>query len=138
MHTSDNTIENITLKTLSKPDGTNGRLYPDTFEQKISFNTIRQLLKDRCLCSIGEEMVDKMQFSSNYNEVLQWISQTDEILRLISMNNEDLPVGDFFDVREALSRVQVVGLYLDETEIFNLRRSLEAVRKLVLFIARLS
>ena len=136
MHTCDNTIENITLKTLSKPDGTNGRLYPDTFEQKISFNTIRQLLKDRCLCSIGEEMVDKMQFSSNYNEVLQWISQTDEVLRLISMNNDDLPVGDFFDVREALSRVQVVGLYLDETEIFNLRRSLEAVRKLVLFIAR--
>ena len=99
MHTSENTIENITLKTLSKPDGTNGRLYPDTFEQKISFNTIRQLLKDRCLCSIGEEMVDKMQFSSNYDEVLQWISRTDEILRLISMNNDDLPVGDFFDVR---------------------------------------
>lgn len=136
MHTSDYTIENLTIKTHSLLDGFDGLLYPDTFEQKISFNTIRQLLKDRCLCSLGEEMVDKMQFSSKYTEVLEWLHQTDETLRLISMNNEDLPVGDFFDIRDALSRVQVVGLYLDETEIFNLRRSLEAVRKLVLFISR--
>jgi len=110
--------------------------YPETFEQKISFNIIRQLLKDRCLCPLGEEMVDRMKYTADYNEVHQSLSQTDETLRLITISNEELPVGDFFDVREALQRVQVVGLYLDETEIFNLKRALEAVRRLVLFINR--
>ncbi|HPT43083.1 MAG TPA: Smr/MutS family protein [Paludibacteraceae bacterium] len=110
--------------------------YPETFEQKISFNIIRQLLKDRCLCPLGEEMVDRMKYTADYNEVLQSLSQTDETLRLITISNEELPVGDFFDIREALQRVQVVGLYLDETEIFNLKRALEAVRRLVLFINR--
>ena len=110
--------------------------YPETFEQKISFNIIRQLLKDRCLCPLGEEMVDRMKYTVDYNEVLQSLSQTDETLRLITISNEELPVGDFFDIREALQRVQVVGLYLDETEIFNLKRALEAVRRLVLFINR--
>ena len=111
-------------------------LYPATFEQKISFNTIRFMLKGKCLCSLGEEKVDEMHFSSTYKEVMKWVNQTDEMLRLISQEADELPVGDFFDVRDAFSRVQVVGLYIDENEIYELRRSLEAVRKLILFITR--
>ena len=136
MNASENTLENITIKKPFLRESLGGLLYPDTFEQKISFNIIRQLLKEKCLCSLGEEMVDDMQFSSKYDEVLQSLNQTDETLRLIAISNDELPVGDFFDIRDALSRVKVVGLYLDETEIFNVKRSLEAVRKLVQFISR--
>ena len=30
-------------------------IYPQNFEQKIGFDQIRQLLKDKCLSTLGEE-----------------------------------------------------------------------------------
>ncbi|MHB9056844.1 MAG: endonuclease MutS2 [Paludibacteraceae bacterium] len=111
-------------------------LYPNTFEQKISFDIIRQKLKDNCLCPLGEEEVDEMKFSANFEEITEQLSQTDEMLQLILSEADEMPVGDFFDVRNALSRVQVIGLFLDESEIFDLKRSLEAVQKLVFFFSK--
>lgn len=111
-------------------------LYPATFEQKISFDTIRQRLKGKCLCSLGEDEVDAMKFSARYQEITTRLNQTDEMLQLISSDVDEMPIGDFFDVRNSFARVKTEGLYLDEAEIFDLRRSLEAVQKLVSFIKK--
>jgi len=111
-------------------------LYPSHIEQKIAFTTIRQLLKDKCVSALGEEKVDEIQFSSDYAEVLKLLSQTDEMLRVLTTDSEELPIGDFYDVRPALSRVRVEGLFLDELEVFDLRRALEAVRRLVAFLTK--
>jgi DNA mismatch repair protein MutS2 len=111
-------------------------LYPSHFEQKIAFTTIRQLLKDKCVSMLGEEKVDEIQFSSDYSEVMRLLSQTDEMLRVLTTDADDLPIGDFYDVRPALSRVRVEGLFLDELEVFDLRRALEAVRRLVAFLTK--
>ena len=111
-------------------------LYPDHFEQKIDFITIRRLLKDKCVSTLGEEKVDEIQFSSDYAEVMRLISQTDEMLRVLTSDSDELPIGDFYDVRPALSRVRIEGLFLDELEVFDLRRALEAVRRLVAFLSK--
>jgi DNA mismatch repair protein MutS2 len=111
-------------------------LYPSHFEQKIAFTTIRQLLKDKCVSTLGAEKVDEIQFSSDYAEVMRLLSQTDEMLRVLTTDSDELPIGDFYDVRPALSRVRVEGLFLDELEVFDLRRALEAVRRLVVFLTK--
>ena len=111
-------------------------LYPSHFEQKIAFTTIRQLLKDKCVSSLGEEKVDEIQFSSDYADVMRLLSQTDEMLRVLTTDADELPIGDFYDVRPALSRVRIEGLFLDELEVFDLRRALEAVRRLVAFLTK--
>ncbi|NDP20886.1 MAG: endonuclease MutS2 [Paludibacter sp.] len=111
-------------------------LYPNHIEQKIAFTTIRQLLKDKCVSALGEEKVDEIQFSSNYAEVMKLLSQTDEMLRVLTTDADELPIGDFYDVRPALSRVRIEGLFLDELEVFDLRRALEAVRRLVAFLTK--
>ena len=111
-------------------------LYPDHFEQKIAFTTIRQLLKNKCVSTLGEEKVDEIQFSSDYADVMRLLSQTDEMLRVLTTDADELPIGDFYDVRPALSRVRVEGLFLDELEVFDLRRALEAVRLLVAFLTK--
>ncbi|HEY6914967.1 MAG TPA: endonuclease MutS2, partial [Paludibacter sp.] len=111
-------------------------LYPSHFEQKIAFTTIRQLLKDKCVSSLGEEKVDEIQFSSDYVDVMRLLSQTDEMLRVLTTDADELPIGDFYDVRPALSRVRIEGLFLDELEVFDLRRALEAVRRLVAFLTK--
>jgi DNA mismatch repair protein MutS2 len=111
-------------------------LYPSHFEQKIAFTTIRQLLKDKCVSTLGAEKVDEIQFSSDYAEVMRLLSQTDEMLRVLTTDSDELPIGDFYDVRPALSRVRVEGLFLDELEVFDLRRALEDVRRLVVFLTK--
>jgi len=111
-------------------------LYPTNFEQKIDFTAIRQLLKDKCVSTLGMEKVDEIQFSPDYAEVMRLISQTDEMLSVLLSDSDELPIGDFYDVRPALSRVRIEGLFLDELEVFDLRRALEAVRRLVAFLTK--
>jgi len=111
-------------------------LYPSHFEQKIAFTTIRQLLKNKCVSTLGVEKVDEIQFSSEYADVMRLLGQTDEMLRVLTTESDELPIGDFYDVRPALSRVRIEGLFLDELEVFDLRRALEAVRLLVAFLTK--
>ncbi len=111
-------------------------LYPSHIEQKIAFTSIRQLLKNKCVSTLGEEKVVEIQFSSDYADVMRLLSQTDEMLRVLTTDADELPIGDFYDVRPALSRVRIEGLFLDELEVFDLRRALEAVRRLVAFFTK--
>jgi DNA mismatch repair protein MutS2 len=111
-------------------------LYPAHFEQKIDFSIIRQLLKDKCISTLGTELVDSIQFSSDFDEIQTFLGQTDEMKLIISSDGENLPIGDFYDVRSALSRIRIEGLFLDEAEVFGLWRALEAVRRLVAFLTK--
>lgn len=110
-------------------------LYPANFENKTDFTAIRQILKEKCISTLGKERVDDIHFSVDYEEVTLWISQTDEMFRLMHQADEAVPVGDFYDIRHGLSRVRVEGLFLDENEVFELRKALEAVRRMVEFIS---
>lgn len=111
-------------------------LYPENIEHKIDFITIRSLLKDKCISTLGKEKVDDINFSSRYDEISRLLNQTDEMLRILTFDGAEIPIGDFYDVRSSLTRIRVEGLFLDELEVFDLRRSLEAVRRLVSFIQK--
>ncbi len=40
-------------------------IYPHNFEQKTGFYKLRNLLKDKCLGSLGESKVEEMKFSTD-------------------------------------------------------------------------
>ena len=108
-------------------------IYPQNFEQKIGFDQIRQLLKIKCLSTLGEERVDQMDFSDDYNEINRRLEQVTEFVR-ITQEEDDFPNQYFFDVRPSLKRIRVEGMYMDEQELFDLRRSLETIRDIVRFL----
>ena len=110
-------------------------IYPQNFEQKIGFDQIRQLLKDKCLSTLGEERVSDMSFSEQYEEVEERLNQVTEFVRIIQ-EEDGFPDQFFFDVRPSLKRVRIEGMYLDEQELFDLRRSLETIRDIVRFLHR--
>ena len=58
-------------------------IYPQNFEQKIGFNQIRDLLKAKCLSTLGEERVDGMAFSDNFGDIERRLEQTTEFVRII-------------------------------------------------------
>lgn len=110
-------------------------IYPQNFEQKIGFDQIRQLLKDKCLSTLGEERVTDMTFSEQHEEVEEKLNQVTEFVRIIQ-EEDGFPDQFFFDVRPSLKRVRIEGMYLDEQELFDLRRSLETIRDIVRFLHR--
>ena len=105
-------------------------IYPDNFEQKIGFNEIRNLLRERCLSTLGKEQVEKMHFSSDADEVNEWLLQTREFRRLME-EVEDFPLQYFYDVRESIVRIRVENTHLEEDELFDLRRSLSTIDGIV-------
>lgn len=110
-------------------------IYPQNFEQKIGFDQIRQLLKDKCLSTLGEERVTDMVFSDRFNEVEERLDQVTEFVRILQ-EEDNFPAQYFFDVRPSLKRIRVEGMYLDEQELFDLRRSLETIRDIVRFLQK--
>ena len=110
-------------------------IYPQNFEQKIGFDQIRQLLKDKCLSTLGEEKVSDMGFSEQYEVVEENLNQVTEFVRIIQ-EEDGFPDQFFFDVRPSLKRIRIEGMYMDEQELFDLRRSLETIRDIVRFLQR--
>ena len=91
-------------------------IYPQDFEQKIGFDQIRQLLKDRCLSTLGEERVSDMVFSDQYEEVEEKLNQVTEFIRIIQ-EEDGFPDQFFFDGRPSLKRVRIEWLGDDKTDI---------------------
>jgi DNA mismatch repair protein MutS2 len=109
--------------------------YPEQFENKIGFSDIRQLLRERCLSTLGKDRVDMMKPSSDALTINRWLSEIREFRR-IQDEADDFPLHFFYDMRQSLYRLRMEGTHLDEGELFDLRRSLETINDIVRFLSR--
>ena len=110
-------------------------IYPENYEHKIGFDDIRTLLHERCLSTLGREKVDQLTFSADAGEVNEWLSQVREFRRLTEQT-DDFPLQYFFDVRESVTRIRLPGTHFEEQELFDLRRSLETIDKIVRYLTK--
>jgi DNA mismatch repair protein MutS2 len=108
-------------------------IYPSNFESKIGFDKIRELLRSRCLSTLGQELVEGILFSKDIATIDRQLDETSEFMRIIS-EGMNFPVAYFIDMRQALQRAKVVGTFLDVNDLFDLRRSLETIRAIVIFL----
>ena len=109
-------------------------IYPDTFEQKIGFTEIRKLLKERCMSTLGKELVDAMAFTDNAEEVGEWLRQVREFRRLREEDADGFPLQYFFDVREAVGRLRLANTHMEENEMWDLKRSLETIHGIIRYL----
>ncbi len=110
-------------------------IYPDNFEQKIEFNKVRQLISDRCLSILGREKVEEMHFSASFDDISTLLSQTEEFVR-IREEEDTFPADHFYDLRPVLRHVRVAGAWIDQSALFELRRSLQTINGIVAFLRR--
>jgi len=107
-------------------------IYPTNFEAKTGFDEIRTLLKAQCLSTLGKSLVDELTFSSDANQVNRWMEEIRE-MRRIGEEEDALPLVGFYDVRDSLKRVRLEGTWMEEEELFDLKRSLQTIDQLVKF-----
>ena len=109
-------------------------LSPQNFEQKIGFDKVRALLADKCLSSLGQERVGEMVFTADFGDMSRMLDETDEFVKILQGDRE-FPSSWFFDLRGSLRRIRPEGTYLEEEELFDLRRSLGSIRDVVVFLS---
>lgn len=108
-------------------------VYPENFETKIGFDKIRELIKTRCLSSLGKELVDEIEFYTNYEYLSETLSLVQEFVTIIR-EMENFPTSYYFDLREALTKIKIEGRFLETEELFDLKRSLETISGIVRFL----
>ncbi len=112
-------------------------IYPENIEAKIDFTVIREELGRRCASSLGRECVDAMHFETDYELVQHMLQLTDQMLHAQSDPMLTFPRGDIHDMREAIARIRIEGLFLDESELDALRKTLAYAAGLEHFFAGL-
>lgn len=112
-------------------------LYPHNIEQKIDFQVIRDGLKGCCMSSLGKERVDAMQWLTHYPTVRDLLARVREMMALLTDPALAFPHGEIYDLREALARIRIEGLFMDEAELFSLRKMLDYAGQLERFFATL-
>lgn len=112
-------------------------IYPENIEQKIDFQVVRDGLKGCCMSILGKERVDAMQWLTHFPAVSTLLARVREMMALLSDPALAFPHGEIYDLREALSRIRIEGLYMDESELFSLRKMLDYAAQLERFFATL-
>ncbi|MBT3386135.1 MAG: endonuclease MutS2 [Prolixibacteraceae bacterium] len=107
-------------------------IYPENFETKIGFDRIRELLHNKCLSTMGNEWVDEMHFQDSFEIISNQLGEVKEFCRIIR-EIDTFPANHFYDLRSALKKIEIEGRFLEASELFDLKRSLESVRAIILF-----
>lgn len=110
-------------------------LYPDTLEQKLGFDKIRELLKQACISPLGQDYVDKIRFTDNYQLIDKLLRQTAEFKQIVQYE-PDFPASNYIDIRQHLSKVRVEGLALSEAEFFDVKLSLRTIQDCLRFLSQ--
>ncbi|MBR0176392.1 MAG: Smr/MutS family protein [Bacteroidales bacterium] len=107
-------------------------IYPNNFEQKIGFNSLREMMAGHCISPMGLEKVEALSFSTDRTLIVRSLEQTDEFRRLLQ-TGVPFPVRDFHDLREAFHRIQIEGTCLGVEDLFALKPSLNVLEAILRF-----
>lgn len=110
-------------------------VYPHNFEAKIGFDRIREMLHAKCISTMGNEWVDEMHFQTSHETILRQLGEAEEFSRIVR-EYDNFPAGHYYDLRAALQKIRIEGRFLEPQELFDLKRSLEAVRAIVTFFSK--
>ncbi len=111
-------------------------LYPATIEDKIGFRSVREEIASECLSDMGLRKIEALRFSTDFEEVLDAVTLTEEFKRVLEIERA-FPSQDYFDLRENLAPLRVIGNFPDVEFMIKLRASLHTAIQILVFIHEL-
>jgi DNA mismatch repair protein MutS2 len=110
-------------------------IYPQNFEFKTGFDRIRALLSERCLSSMGHDLIDRITFSTNIEFIVHELAITSEFQHLLTFE-EGFPADNYYSVSDCLNKIRIEGAFPEVQELFDLKRSLETVKAILVFFRK--
>ncbi|MCB0496074.1 MAG: Smr/MutS family protein [Cyclobacteriaceae bacterium] len=111
-------------------------IYPESIEQKLGFDGVRELLLSNCHSDLGKKFVLRMKPSFGFDQVRQWLTQTSELKQAIGQGLTPA-LNSFFDVNEELKQTEIEGAVLETEALFAIYQTLDAGFSLWLFASGL-
>lgn len=90
------------------------------------------MVRGNCLCKLGISHVNNMSMTDSFETVSRLLDELTEF-RDICVFEDNFPVDNFIDVTHSLKKAGIEGSYLEAGEIFELKKSLEAIRSVLRF-----
>lgn len=109
-------------------------LYPDNFEHKIGFDSVRSLIDEKCAGSWGVEEAEKISFSNDFDTIVASLTLINEMMSLITDSNA-LPVPVVIDLRHQFADTKAEGTFLETKDLIALKKNISTLRELVQFIS---
>ena len=110
-------------------------IFPLTFENKTSFDQIRQMVSDYCLCELGRRWMSKLIFETAFDSINHELALTED-LRQILLFEEDFPEENYIDVTSSLSKIKTEGSYPELNELNDIRKSITTIKELEHFFSK--
>ncbi|MBQ7691147.1 MAG: Smr/MutS family protein [Muribaculaceae bacterium] len=101
-------------------------IYPDNFETRIGFATVRNEISRRCQSAMGGEQCAAMHFSAELGEVTRWLRQTAE-MAAIERGSQRLPLDQLHDLRAVLRSATPPGTFVTAENLHRLQGVLATI-----------
>jgi DNA mismatch repair protein MutS2 len=108
-------------------------IYPANIEQKLGFDSIRQLIANECISPAGKRQLGHISFKQNYDEINVMLCQTDEFQQILMFDNF-FPSQDYFDLTDEIDRIRLTGTFIEISSLIELRLSLGTIFNCISFL----
>lgn len=106
--------------------------YPESFEHKIGFTTLREWVAERCTSAVGRANVEEMVFATDPHVVKHRLGATAEMLSII-VSAEDFPSVEIRDIGATLAHARVPGTFIPANDLPDVRSALGVMSALASF-----
>ncbi len=112
-------------------------IYPHNFEQKLGFDRLREQVASKCTIASAIERIDGESFSSKRDVIVGRLMLAEQMRSMLMMES-GFPRGGYNDIREIVTKIAILGSFLEVEEIVSLKRSLIAVGAISSYINKRS
>lgn len=107
-------------------------IYPDSFEDKIGFSTIRELIKSQCISDMGKLQVEQMTYHTEEEVILDLLEKTDEF-RSVLLFEDSFPAQDYFNMEHIYASIHIEGSFIEIEDLAKLRCVIQAIIQAVVY-----
>ena len=108
-------------------------VYPENFESRIGFDTIRNQCRQHCTMRRAVELLDEQTFSTSARQITARQALAAEMGSILTMDCGVLK-DEFYDIDTLVDKVKVEGTFLDCEEVMRLGVTLSAAAAVVAII----
>lgn len=101
-------------------------IYPESFEKKIGFATVRDMVASHCVSTLGCEYCQQMSFSTDFDTINRLLTSTSEMKAIIA-SDETLPLENIHDMTQELRNLRVPGTFIAAPDLLRIRQSLATI-----------
>lgn len=98
-------------------------IFPARIEEKLGFTAVREAVKALCISPFGAAAVDKMEFSTDYKQVVRELGCVSEMKRILE-SDDPLPIEQHNDSARLVLSIQTARSYLPPRDLLSVRTML--------------